>query len=341
MTMDVKKGRPKNTDSVKPYNEEFKEEFLKQFDDNTAKSYRHAFVRMRDIEELKKKDVYEFTEEEVLEVFYEMNFITINSVNVLASMLKSYFDFSAPRIESNFGNVMKTLDRNILEQTIDKTKKIFLNEKEIEEIEDRLINPQDSIVVRLLFEGINGHQMSEMLNLTKNDIDWHSDEEYTNVKLKDDEYGERIAKISPRCQRMITSALEEPEYHFKNGEAGGYRSSGTLEDSDNVIKIIAKGNVSDKGADQFIIQRRLRMIKNEIFDLPYITAKRIVESGKIKMAKDLYIERGKLDNEELVMIAEQFGIRKINVGGTYNYNFHSMRQTINLENIRKLYPEVE
>ncbi|MNF48349.1 hypothetical protein D3C84_295830 [compost metagenome] len=59
------------------------------------------------------------------------------------------------------------------------------------------------------------------------------------------------------------------------------------------------------------------------------------------MGHDLYKESGKLENEELEQIADRFSVRKVKIAGVYKYNFQTLREYVNIENIKELYENEE
>jgi hypothetical protein len=61
----------------------------------------------------------------------------------------------------------------------------------------------------------------------------------------------------------------------------------------------------------------------------------------LKMAKELLEEHGELGYEQLSQVAEKFGIRKVYVNSYHTYNSTMLREYLNEENIKELYPDVK
>jgi site-specific recombinase XerD len=324
----------------KMYNEEVKETFLQYlideegYTDETVHVFRFVFYKSYDVEDILQKDMYDFNMSELKQVLLNANKSTLNSVRAFASMMKKYIDWAIRTGLTNSNiNQMDMFTTKDYEECIDKSKKLFISEDELIEIEDQLVNYQDKVILRLLFEGANGYEVSELINLKKYDIDYAN----KRLRLYDDKNGERFITVSDRCLDIIERAIDEKKYYARNGDKTSAHGKSEYEyfETDHVIKNVLTGRTKG-AADKNVIYRRMYMIK-EIFDMPYLTIKNIWRSGMIKMAVDLYKEEGELTNKQLAKIAEQFGLGKIINNGHETYNYHAMRQFINRDNILDLY----
>jgi site-specific recombinase XerD len=322
------------------YNEEVKEAFLQYlideegYTEETVHVFRFVFYKSYDVEDILQKDMYDFNMSELKQVLLNANKSTLNSVRAFASMMKKYIDWAIHTGLTNSNiNPMDMFTTKDFEECIDKSKKLFISEDELIEIENRLVNYQDKVVPRLLFEGANGYEVSELINLKKYDVDYAN----KRLRLYDDKSGERFITVSDRCLEFIEKAINEKVYYARNGEKDSAHGKSEYEyfETDHVIKNVLTGRTKG-AADKNVVYRRMYMIK-EIFDMPYLTIKNIWRSGMIKMAVDLYKEEGELTNKQLAKIAEQFGLGKIINNGHETYNYHSMRQFINRDNILDLY----
>lgn len=324
----------------KMYNEEIKEDFLQylisdeEYTDETVHVFRFVFYKSYDTEEVLNKDLYDFNMNELKQVLLDANKSTLNSVRSFGSMIKKYIDWAIHNglVNSNI-NPMDMFTTKDYEECMDKNKKLFISEDELIEIEDQLINFQDKVIFRLLFEGVNGYEVSEIIYLTKNDIDYAN----RQLRLYDKKNGERYIQVSERCLEIIEKAIDETKYYGRNREKLSERGKSEFQylDTDNVIKNTITGRTS-KGADKTTIYRRISMVK-DVLGMPYLTVKNVWRSGMIKMAVDLFKQDGELTNEQLAKIAQHFGINKITNNKYEMYNYHAMRQFINRENILELY----
>ncbi|XLG10645.1 Hypothetical protein ACI5QM_02148 [Bacillus subtilis] len=95
--------------------------------------------------------------------------------------------------KSNINKVYEIREQD-LKQFIDKNKKTLFTDKEVEEFVNYLFNHQDKAMVQAVYEGIDGYEHSELINLTIDDL-----LDNNKVRLKDDKHGERIIKVSEKC----------------------------------------------------------------------------------------------------------------------------------------------
>lgn len=324
----------------KMYNEEVKETFLQYlideegYTDETVHVFRFVFYKSYDVEDILQKDMYDFNMSELKQVLLNANKSTLNSVRAFASMMKKYIDWAIHTglVNSNI-NPMDMFTTKDYEECIDRSRKLFISEDELIEIENRLANYQDKIILRLLFEGVNGYEVSELINLKKDDVDYAN----KRLRLYDNKNGERFINVSDRCLDIIEKAIREETYYARNAEKESKHGKDEYEyfETEHVIKNVLTGRTK-KPADKNVIYRRIYLIK-ELFDMPYLTVKNVWRSGMIKMAVDLYKEEGELTNKQLAKIAEQFGLGKIVNNGHETFNYHAMRQFINRDNILELY----
>lgn len=324
----------------KMYNEEIKESFLQYlideegYTEETVNVFKFVFYNSYDTEDILQKDLYDFNMNELKQVLLAENKSTVNSVRASASRLKKYIDWAIRTGLTNSNiNPMDMFTTKDYEDCVDKSRKLFISEDELIEIEDKLVNYQDKVILRLLFEGANGYEVSELINLKKYDVDYAN----KRLRLYDDKNGERFITVSDRCLDIIEKAINEKVYYARNGEKESKhgKSEYPYYETDHIIKNVLTGRTRGE-ADKNVIYRRMYMIK-ELFDMPYLTIKNIWRSGMIKIAVDLYKEEGELTNKQLAKIAEQFGLGKIINNGHETYNYHAMRQFINRDNILDLY----
>ncbi|MBD1379124.1 phage lytic cycle repressor MrpR family protein [Metabacillus arenae] len=317
---------------AKIYNEDIKNKFLETFPETTSDIYKYLFYRSYDTEDILGRDLYTFTSDEIKDVLINANHTTLNAVRLSHQVISTYLQWAAENglSETNI-NLAKTIKTDELRNFIDKSRKLYLSEEEIIDIEDHLVNYQDKALIRLIFEGVNGFQHSEILNLVPENFN----EDTNELKLKDDKYGKRTIKVSDRCINIVKKAANETEYHMKNGEAQGRRSTVKLAENYHVIKTKVTRVENFKRADRHLVYRALTSI-SEFFKLPYLSPKNIEKSGMLKMAHDIN-PSGDLTNEELTKIADHFNVRTVKINGREIYNYSLLREFINKENIDSLY----
>ena len=141
------------------YNEEVKETFLQYlideegYTEETVHVFRFVFYKSYDVEDVLQKDMYDFNMSELKQVLLNANKSTLNSVRAFASMIKKYIDWAIRTGLTNSNiNPMEMFTVSDYEECIDKSRKLFISEEELIEIEDQLVNYQDKVILRLLFE---------------------------------------------------------------------------------------------------------------------------------------------------------------------------------------------
>ncbi|MET3505515.1 phage lytic cycle repressor MrpR family protein [Halalkalibacter oceani] len=318
------------------YNEKIKEAFLKNYDADTAVIYRYKLRGAERNERALQKDLYSFTRAEIEDTLRDMAQPSLGSIAMAANVFKNYIDWASAHGYSNSSiNPIANLTRDSLFRLIDHSKKQFLTEEELAELEDKkLVNGQDKVVFRLLFEGLKGSQLSEIRNLHYKDIDFDNN----IIKVRGEM--EREVKVSDRCLRIITEAYKESVYIVNNGESVFQRANPEkkLIRNDFIIRSIDNGRVLDENAPvgNMTLYTRVKMLK-KFFDYPYLTPTNIARSGMIKVGKDIYEETGELTNNDLRTIVQNFGHKKSKLQGKMDYNLIGIKEDVNIENIKKLY----
>ncbi|WP_299831521.1 hypothetical protein [uncultured Metabacillus sp.] len=314
------------------YNQEIKEDFLSQYPENTRETYRYVFIRSKATEEIIGRDLYTFSADEIILTLKDANHTTLNAIRHSWNIIKLYLDWSAKYRDTSI-NQAKNITMDELRECLDKSKKLYMTEEELIEIENKAANAQDIVALRLIFEGVGGTSLSEVCNLNYNDIDWNNNK----LKLKDDKHGEREIEVSDRCMSIIKSAYNQDVYLKNNGESTARNPEAPLLKSDYILQNIQTNLTKNlNGVDRHTIYRRVTTL-SESYNLPYLTPKGVEKSGMIKYAYDLYKKSGKLDNEELEKVADRFSVRKVKIAGVYKYNYQTLREFINMDNIKELY----
>jgi integrase len=315
------------------YNEDVKEEYLKTLPEGTSKVYRFAFYRSADTEEVVGKDIMFFHGDELKDILISSDHSTFNSIRLTLNVFESYLDWAAKngKINSNI-NQAKTIKNDELKSYLT-NKKILFSEEEIRNMMSEMVNAQDKIILQLIFfEGINGYEHSEVLNLTKSDINWTE----RILHLKDNKHGERTVKVSEETLNLIEKTIEQTHYQNKNGTATGKTPELPLIDNEFVLRSSGTRNDSQDKADKHLIYRRISAMK-DYFGLKYLTAKNIEKSGMISESVKQFEKSGKLTNEELKVVAEKFGVRKVTMNNYKIYNYSILKQFINADTIMDLY----
>jgi len=317
------------------YNPEDKLEFVRHYENKeTQESYGYVLEKVKSLEDFYKKDLYDFSFEQIEEAMYKLSPSSLPVARMNGAVLTSYISWAIDNNKrvSNINPIKSKINTtDWYRRFVDPSKKNYITLEDLEKIEKFVTNYQDKIVPRLLFEGVGGVFASEVLNLTSKDYR----EENSKLRLNDERKGERYIKVSDDCITMIKSSLNETDYYKSNGFSESRNPVLKLVTNNFVVKTVCTNDKSEGKADRHTVYRRISSIA-EWLEIPFFTTKSIQKSGMIYMAYKLIKEQGKseIDREIINQVAEQFNVSKI---GNQAYNYSLLEEYINLENINKLY----
>lgn len=301
------------------YNEIVKQEFLSKYPQDTQQTYKWIFKKSYELENELSKDLSFFNITDLANLMKQLKPISNGSAQSYGRIITSYVNWS------NVSNSeILNLNNKWFYQFVDFSQKIYWSELEVFAMENKLVNAQDSVLIRLLFEGINGQGHSEILNITKRDINIKD----KTIKLVDSNLNERVVEVSDRLLYLIDKAFKQTVYYNKNGEAVGKRTSQKLIKNEYLIRTSNVTAKHDKIADKFLIQRRISSIAS-YFNYKNLTANRIRNSGMLKMTKDSLFNQ-EISNDILLKVADRF---KINT----STNYEKLKEIVNIKNINLLY----
>lgn len=323
------------------YNEDFKQEFLNQYKvEGTKKSMRRFMLHSKPMETRLNKDLGAFTTAE-LEDFI-MNVLkptSVVSAKTNCSGLALYLKFAKEKglrndnpLEINSNEYAKYATENETD---------LISFMDIDDITmTALANATDAIIIRLIFEGALGFELSEIANLKESDIDFDTN----TITLRDDSakktIKERTLTVSSGTMELIRSAIKETVYRKKNGEMDEsnprIKTEVELVDSEFVIRPSKNrtgiGGNSELKCSRATLYNRIRVIR-EVDALKSVQAKwntkQIQRSGMLWQALKIVQKKGELTRSDYKEIAERFGIP---------FNWHD-RNVINLDTIKKVYGE--
>ncbi|WP_461480306.1 hypothetical protein [Paenibacillus sp. PvR053] len=144
------------------------------------------------------------------------------------------------------------------------------------------MNPQDAIIIRLLMEGVEIH---EMVYLKKNSLDVS----IRILTVKDSLGQKRFLKVSERCAELYQHAVKQTHYCFYNDYDPIHRKFVTLKDSPYLIRVCLQDYIANESMiieiDSVILRTiytRLRSLAT-FFSLPqisYLTTVRLDQEQK-------------------------------------------------------------
>lgn len=303
------------------YNTEIKEKYLETLAENSVAPIKNALYKANDIEETIEKDLFDFTPEEIKQVLIHANSKSIAGVRNILSYLNGYVNWAIGKgYRNNALNPIINIDTSneSLMEYIDKSRKIYYTNEEIDQIIETLLNSQDKVMLHLAFyEGIT---MEELMDLKISDVDT------VNGILKCEK--RQIKLTNEFSLGLIERAYNENEYIAINTEARR-----DLADSEFIIRNTVSARTKNvTQISKSVLFSRISNIR-ERFGYEDFTFKAISKSGMIYDAYKI----GKINSEILGEIADKFGVNKINVRGYEYHNVSILKKFINKENIVELY----
>jgi len=313
----------------------WKQEFLDEINEATAKSYARIFGITAGKEEDKRKDINAFTLEELEEILFDFQANNRNTIESYARIISSYLNWSVQRGYSK-KNPLADLRPDDFEKYLTNEEE-YLPERKIRRYEGDCVNAQDAVILRLLFIGVGGKQMSEIRNLKKKDVDKTNKRLRLVNSLKEDDMGMPIKEsiryldIDDRTLNLIEKAIGQTTYTKKNGEMEEnkhMRSFTDLVSNDYVIRAsITKTDECNAPVDKFVIYRRLQVLA-ETLGIDGLTAKYIQRSGMMYYANQMIEGEQELALDDLKIIADRFNMK----------SYHNLKGFLNVENVRRTYP---
>lgn len=317
------------------YNQELKRGYLDNFPKATQTTYEWLFHKSSKCESDLGKDLSVFNERDISQFMTILSPISVGSAQAYGRFITSYMKWIKENKDKNL-TISNKITNDWFSQFVNSELKLYFSDLEIASIEHQLINPQDAVIIRLLFEGANGYELTELLNIRRSDVDFTKNK----ITLTCEKKGTRTLSFSDRCMSLVDMAFDQKEYFLKNGQSKGKRTSTSLISCEYLLRSSTSNNVHNDKADKFLIYRRFKTM-SEYFQLENFTADKIIKSGMLKLANKLFIKEGEVSKKSLDKIAAKFSVNRTYSNGYYYNPYNKMRETINIENINKLYKDNE
>ncbi|OBG93867.1 integrase [Mycobacterium sp. E3298] len=310
------------------YNEEIKKEYIDSgFGPGTKKILDRTFKISYKMEEELGKDLYSFNREELRRLFYLFLPTTEYASRNNCKYVSKYIEWSIERGYRKGLNPLDSVDKAWQEQFKVASKK-YWTDSEINSILNKLVNAQDAAIVSLLWNGVKGSRNAEITNLKRSDV--HADK--NQLTVTDEDGTTRTVSVDDRCIALCEKALRELYYEKKNGNVSKDIRSETaaLVDNQYIIRSAQTHTIRFDEADFTIVHRRLKTIKDDLGEENF-TPTNILESAMLFVAKELYQQTGRLDDEEYKVIADKFNI-------TNNQSMQRLRsEFLNLDTVKEVY----
>jgi site-specific recombinase XerD len=333
----MKQNKGKRLTSKKDaiFNEPLKKSFLAdEIREGSRQSYERIFRITEKYEKKRNKDLNEFTLEELEEILYSFKANNRNTMESYGRIISSYLNWCVRN-----GLIKENILSDFTPESFEKyitNEETYISANELRRLEDNCANFQDAVILRLLFIGAGGRELSEIRNLKKNDMVFNKLRLVNTLKYGEnglpEKYTERFIDIDERTEYLINGAINQKQYMKRNGqmeERDNIRDYNDLVENDYVVRSsITKTENWTAPVDKFVVYRRIQIISETLG--VELTAKFIQRSGMIYKANQLL---GGKDVEpsldDLKMVANQFNMK----------SHHNLKGFLTLENIRKVYPK--
>lgn len=325
------------------YNADQKERYLKDLGHATKLAYTRVLKRAAIMERKLNKDIYDFSLEEISQFFYLLKATKLSSLRQAGSVINNYIGWAIEQDlrQDNINPLNAVTSFAWYSQFIDDSQQSLFSEEDIGNVVDGCLNFQDKAIVQAIFEGIMGKTNSELLNMKMEHITG-SEDEYKITLYNDKSAGvkeSREINISDFLYNILRIANKEDRYIKNNGvlKPNIKSDSNELINNDYIIRSAVNSGIKqgiDEPASIYLVNMRLAKIA-EWHSLPQLTIVNLRNSGMLKMARDLYKKRNKLEAEEYAEIFDHFNIKKDKLG---QYQYGSMRsEFLNIPTIEKVY----
>jgi integrase len=315
------------------YNEEVKNRFLNTFtNEGTQKTINSIFIKSATTEETLGKDLYNFSTEDLIDVFKEINPKSKSVSMSSGRFIKQYISWCIKKgYRDNNDNPVNGLDQKWFAQFVDRKLKIHYAMDEFIDLLQDVQNYQDKMLLCLLWNGISGERFSQLTELKRSDINFENNTVY--VKQRD-----YHVSINPEFMDIIQKGMDENIYLSYVPKSGEFKEKGLLPSQFILRNVRSPRTVEGSKISMAVIYNRFAAIKDYL-DLEYLTPKALEQSGMIKMAVDIYNDQGVLGYEQLALIGEKYDYSTITSSdGQYTYyNTYLIKEFLNENTIKDLY----
>ena len=297
------------------YNEDIKKRYLATRTFKTETQYgniERMLLKTAKFEKELDKDASAFSVTEVKDMLKRLNFTSIYSCSNFRCQLFKYTQWCISQniVESYINSYDSTQVGDAVQYVnVIKSKRKMITRKELLSSIEKLNNASDMYAVLGLFEGLNGENRNEIINLRTTDID--KEKCIIHVPEYKGEKGvkkNRDIKVSEKLVQYAFEAAEMEKYTALSGRQVVLADDPTL--------IFKEFNNSSESSSDFYKGRRLyfRLVKClGAIGLDDLSINSISDSGKIHMINEIAKKKGisgkdVINSPELLKLVEdQFG----------------------------------
>jgi hypothetical protein len=283
------------------------DEFIKDYQRSRVvaiASVRATLNRALEFEKKFNKAFYEFTEDEVKEMYTVIDAISIRSLQNINLILKHAARWMLHNQKKEIDSIYDRITKEIIQECINIVKKeeLILSKEQLVNIQNDLLNDTDKAILEMLFLGVGGYRLKELTFFNISQAD-------RKVGLLYFRTGKTIS-IDEETYDLIKRACNEDEL-ISFGETmriSKVKSHGLFKQRANAL------SASDNPSDEQDVERRFRFIQRRLllmskeFDIR-LTSGSLQSSGLLYMLKQ-GVNETKLSFREYVKTSEAKEIAK-------------------------------
>ena len=184
------------------------EEFIEDYQRSRVvaiASVRAVLNRALEFEKKFQKAFYEFTEDEVATMYKKVDAISARSLQNTNLILKHAARWMLYNQKKDIENIYDRITKDLIQECVNTKKKdnLVISKEQLVDIQNDLLNYVDKAILFLLFEGVGGHKLKELMFM-----DWNQ------VSRKDLKIYFRSGKtidITPEDYELLNRAFQEDE----------------------------------------------------------------------------------------------------------------------------------
>lgn len=292
----------------------------------TSTSYARIFGLTKPFEEKYHKELSDFNIKEIEKVFHSFEANNRNTIESYGRIISSYLNWS---VKNGYAkeNPLSSFRPSDFERYLTNNES-YMTERQLRRYEEQCVNYQDAVILRLIFEGVGGKQLSEIRNLKESQVDVENKRLFL---MNEATHSGRILEVEQRTIDLIIGAIGQMEYRKSNGDMeqtpfNNVRDYTDLVDNEYVVRSsITKTDHFSTPVDKFVIYRRIETIAKSL-GIEDLTAKFIQRSGMVHQAYKL-MEDGELSLDDLKLVAERFNMK----------SYHNLKGFLTANNVSKVY----
>lgn len=224
-------------------------------------SVRAVLNRALEFEKKFQKAFYEFTEDEVATMYKKVDAISARSLQNTNLILKHAARWILHNQKKDVGNIYDRITKDLIQECVNTEKKdnLVISKEQLIDIQNDLLNYVDKAILFLLFEGVGGHKLKELMFM-----DWN---QVSRQDLKIYFRSGKTIDITPEDYELLQKAFQEDELMSfgttsrvsKVKSLGIYKARfNSLSDNDDIT------NLDDVERRYRYAQRRLILISKDL-----------------------------------------------------------------------------